>query len=153
MIIGTGSKDKFSTDFPVNDKQFANFVLNPLLAQLFASLGIPVPPPPRNDLLLLVQYEPPICPGCGPNDAGPVADLLRLNTGIPPTAIGSQKRLGFLVGDAGWDFRMAADRSTTSSTSPLVPWAAFWSTPRNTARASAMACNSTTWAMAQRSRG
>jgi Domain of unknown function (DUF4331) len=99
LIIGTGSKDKFSTDDPVNDKQFANFVLNPLLAQLFASLGIPVPPAPRNDLLLLVQYEPPICPGCGAGDAGPVADLLRLNTGIPPTPVGSQKRLGFLVGD------------------------------------------------------
>src|SRR4029077_17430669 len=99
LIIGTGSKDKFSTDDPVNDKQFANFVLDPLLAQLFASLGIPVPPPPRNDLLLLVQYEPPICPGCGKGDAGPVADLLRLNTGIPPTAVGSQKRLGFLAGD------------------------------------------------------
>jgi hypothetical protein len=99
LIIGTGSKDKFSTDDPVNDKQFANFVLDPLLAHLFASLGISVAPPPRNDLLLLVQYEPPICPGCGPGDAGPVADLLRLNTGIPPTPVGSQKRLGFLVGD------------------------------------------------------
>jgi hypothetical protein len=41
----------------------------------------------------------PICPGCGPKDAGPVADLLRLNTGIPPTPVGSQKRLGFLAGD------------------------------------------------------
>jgi hypothetical protein len=99
LIIGTGFKDKFSTDDPVNDKQFAKFVLNPLLAQLFASLGIPVPPPPRDDLLLLVQYEPPICPGCGKGDGGPVADLLRLNTGIPPTKVGSQQRLGFLVGD------------------------------------------------------
>jgi hypothetical protein len=99
LIIGTGSKDKFSTDDPENDKQFANFVLDPLLAHLFADLGIPVAPPPRNDLLLLVQYEPPICPGCGPKDAGAVADLLRLNTGIPPTAVGSQKRLGFLAGD------------------------------------------------------
>jgi hypothetical protein len=100
LIIGTGFKDKFSTDFPVNDKQFASFVLNPLLAQLYGSVfGVPVPPPPRNDLLVLVQYEPPICPGCGAGDTGPIADLLRLNTGIPPTAIGSQKRLGFLVGD------------------------------------------------------
>jgi hypothetical protein len=47
----------------------------------------------------LVQYEPPICPGCGANDAGPIADLLRLNTGIPPTPVDQQKRLGFLVGD------------------------------------------------------
>jgi len=99
LIIGTGSKDTFSISDPVNDSQFANFVLDPLLAQIFSSIGIPVPPPPRNDLLLLVQYEPPICPGCGPNDAGPVADLLRLNTGIPPTQVDQQKRLGFLAGD------------------------------------------------------
>ncbi len=71
LIIGTGSKDTFSISDPAGDSQFANFVLDPLLAQLFASLGIPVPPPPRNDLLLLVQYEPPICPGCGPNDCRP----------------------------------------------------------------------------------
>ena len=99
LIIGTGFKDTFSISDPSGDAQFANFVLDPLLAQLFASIGIPVPPPPRNDLLLLVQYEAPICPGCGPGDAGPVADLLRLNTGIPPTPVAQQKRLGFLVGD------------------------------------------------------
>jgi hypothetical protein len=99
LVIGTGSKDRFSMDFPVNDSQFASFVLNPVLAQVFASAGIPVAPPPRTDLLVLVQYQPPICPGCGPHDTGPVADLLRLNTGIPPTQPGSQKRLGFLAGD------------------------------------------------------
>ena len=99
LIIGTGSKDRFSMDDPKNDSQFANFVLNPLLATVFSTLGIPVAPPPRTDLLILAQYEPPICPGCGAGDAGPVADLLRLNTGIPPTAVGSQKRLGFLAGD------------------------------------------------------
>jgi Domain of unknown function (DUF4331) len=98
-IIGTGFKDRFSMDFPVNDKQFANFVLEPVAAGVLSSLGVPVPPNPRKDLLLLVQYEPPICPGCGPNDAGPVADLLRLNTGIPATPAGSQKRLGFIAGD------------------------------------------------------
>jgi hypothetical protein len=98
-IIGTGFKDRFSMDFPVNDKQFASFVLEPVAAGVLSSLGVPVPPNPRKDLLLLVQYEPPICPGCGPNDAGPVADLLRLNTGIPPTPVGSQKRLGFIAGD------------------------------------------------------
>jgi len=99
LIIGTGHKDKFSSDDPANDGQFANFFLDPLLAHLFGSLGIPVAPPPRYDLLPLVQYMPPICPGCGPKDAGPIADLLRLNTGIPPTAIPDQKRLGFLAGD------------------------------------------------------
>jgi hypothetical protein len=100
LIIGTGSKDKFSTDDPKNDGQFASFFLDPLLAHLFNSvLGVPIPNPPRVDLLPLVQYMPPICPGCGPNDAGPIADLLRLNTGIPPTPVEKQKRLGFLVGD------------------------------------------------------
>jgi hypothetical protein len=99
VLIGTGSKDRFSMDDPKNDAQFANFVLNPLLATVFSTLGVPVPPAPRTDLLLLVQYQAPICPGCGPKDAGPVADLLRLNTGIPPTAVGHQKRLGFLAGD------------------------------------------------------
>jgi hypothetical protein len=99
LIIGTGFKDRFSVDEPANDKQFANFFLDPLLAHLFGSLGIPVAPAPRTDLLPLVQYMAPICPGCGPKDAGPIADLLRLNTGIPPTPVGSQKRLGFLAGD------------------------------------------------------
>jgi hypothetical protein len=99
LIIGTGSKDRFSMDDPKNDAQFANFFLNPLLATVFGSIGIPIPPAPRTDLLPLVIYTAPICPGCTAKDAGPVADLLRLNTGIPPTAVGSQKRLGFLAGD------------------------------------------------------
>ena len=99
LIIGTGHKDRFSMDDPKNDGQFANFFLDPLLAHVFASFGIPVAPTPRTDLLPLVQYMAPICPGCGANDRGPIADLLRLNTGIPPTPVGSQKRLGFLVGD------------------------------------------------------
>jgi len=98
-IIGTGFKDRFSMDFPINDSQFTNFVLEPVAAGVLSSLGVPVPPNPRKDLLLLVPYQPPICPGCGPNDAGPVADLLRLNTGIPPTPVASQKRLGFIAGD------------------------------------------------------
>ncbi len=99
LIIGTGSKDRFSMDEPENDAQFADFFLNPVLAGVFSSIGIPVAPNPRTDLLILGQYIAPICPGCGPGDAGPVADLLRLNTGIAPTPVGSQKRLGLLAGD------------------------------------------------------
>jgi hypothetical protein len=100
LIIGTGSKDLFSVSDPKKDKQFAGFFLDPLLAHLFSSvLNIPVPPAPRLDLLPLVVYTAPICPGCGPKDSGPIADLLRLNTGIPPTPVANQKRLGFLTGD------------------------------------------------------
>jgi Domain of unknown function (DUF4331) len=100
LIIGTGFKDRFSMDVPANDSQFADFVLTPVLAGVFASLGVPVPPAPRNDLLILAQYQAPICPGCAASDAGPIADLLRLNTGIPPTPVGMQKRLGFIAGDS-----------------------------------------------------
>jgi len=99
LIIGTGSKDKFSMDDPVNDSQFASFFLDPLLAKIFSSVGIPVPPAPRTDLLPLVTYAPPICVLCTADDAGPVADLLRLNTGIPPQDPARVKRLAFLVGD------------------------------------------------------
>ncbi len=100
LIIGTGFKNRFSEDFPINDSQFASFVLKPTLAAVLSSAGVPVAPNPRNDLLLLVQYQAPICPGCGPSDAGPIADLLRLNTGIPPTEVSKQKRLGFIAGDS-----------------------------------------------------
>ncbi len=96
LIIGTGSKDRFSMDDPTNDSQFATFFLNPLLGTLLGG-----PPAPRTDLLPLVQYQAPICPGCGPQDAGPIADLLRLNTGIAPTAFDSAKRLAVLAGDFG----------------------------------------------------
>ncbi len=98
-IIGTGSKDRFSTDYPTNDAQFANFFLNPLLGQILSSIGVPVAPAPRTDLLILAQYMAPICPGCTAADAGPVADLLRLNTGIAPVPFATQHRLGFLAGD------------------------------------------------------
>jgi hypothetical protein len=99
-VIGTGAKDLFSMSNPINDDQFANFVLNPLLPQIFTTLGLQVPAAPRTDLLPLVQYMAPICPGCTAAQAGPVADLLRLNVGIPPTSTASAKRLGFIAGDS-----------------------------------------------------
>ncbi len=106
LIIGTGEKDKFSMSEPADDGQFAdgapnspdNFFLNPLLATLLnVVFGVPVPDVPRLDLLPLVQYRAPICPGCIAEN--PIADLLRLNTGIPSTSPGAQKRIGLLAGD------------------------------------------------------
>ncbi len=98
LIIGTGRKDYWSMSAPKDDAQFASFDLDPLLARVFnAVYGINIPPPPRTDLLPLVQYMPPIAaPG---TPAGPVADLLRLNTGVAPTAAASRSRLGVLGGD------------------------------------------------------
>jgi len=100
LIIGTGAKDLFSVSDPAEDAHFASFFLDPLLPHVYSSvLKIPIPPAPRTDLLPLVQYMAPICPGCKAGDRGPIADLLRLNTGIPPTPVRSQKRLCFLAGD------------------------------------------------------
>ncbi len=100
LIIGTGSKDKFSMSQPKDDAQFANFALDPLLARVLNAIYrevLPIPTPPRIDLLPLVQYLPPIAaPG---TPAGPVADLLRINTGVPPTPAAERKRLGLLAGD------------------------------------------------------
>lgn len=100
LIIGTGSKDFWSISQPVNDSQFASFDLDPLLARVLnAVYGVNIPAPPRNDLLPLVTYAAPIAAAGTPG--GPVADLLRLNTAVPPTPAGSRKRLGVLAGDFG----------------------------------------------------
>jgi len=99
LIIGTGSKDFWSMSQPINDSQFANFDLDPLLARVLNAIyGIAIPTPPRTDLLPLVTYAPPIAPAG--TAAGPIADMLRLNTGVPPTPLASRKRLGLLAGDA-----------------------------------------------------
>jgi hypothetical protein len=101
LLVGTGSKDRFSMDQPKNDSQFANFFLDPALARILnAATGgaLEIPVPPRTDLLPLVTYAPPIAAASTP--AGPVADLLRLNTGVEPTAADKQSRLGLLGGDA-----------------------------------------------------
>jgi hypothetical protein len=98
LIIGTGSKDYWSMSDPVNDSQFAAFDLDPLIARVFnAVYGFKIPTPPRTDLLPLVTYAAPIAPKGTP--AGPIADLMRLNTGVPPTPQAKRKRLGLIAGD------------------------------------------------------
>jgi hypothetical protein len=100
LLIGTAFKDRFSMDQPSNDSQFASFVLDPSLARVVNALtggGVAIPTPPRLDLLPLVTYSPPIAaPGTA---AGPIADLLRLNTGVSPTSAATASRLGVLGGD------------------------------------------------------
>jgi hypothetical protein len=100
LIIGTGSKDRFSMDQPANDAQFANFFADPSLPRVLNALTggvLAIPGTPRFDLRPLVQYVPPIA---APNTRpGPIADLLRINTGVPPTPVASASRLGVLGGD------------------------------------------------------
>ncbi len=100
LLVGTGFKDRFSMDQPKNDSQFASFFLDPLIARVVNALfngAVAIPTPPRVDLLPVVTYAPPIAaPG---TPAGPVADLLRLNTGVPSTPPALASRLGLLGGD------------------------------------------------------
>ena len=105
LIIHTGSKDYWSMSPPYLDSVFAGFDLNPLFVSAVDALygvlapgALYSPPAPRTDLLPLVQYLPPIAASGTP--AGPIADLLRLNTGVAPTKPGSASRLGLLGGDA-----------------------------------------------------
>ena len=100
LLIGTGFKDRFSMDQPKNDSQFASFFLDPTLARIVNALtggAVAIPPHPRVDLLPVVTYAPPIAATGTP--AGPIADLLRLNTGVAPTPEASINRLGLLGGD------------------------------------------------------
>jgi hypothetical protein len=102
LLIGTGFKDRFSMDRPKNDSQFASFFLDPALARIVNALtngAVAIPTPPRLDLLPLVTYAPPVAATGTP--AGPLADLLRLNTGVAPTPLTSivLNRLGLLGGD------------------------------------------------------
>jgi Domain of unknown function (DUF4331) len=100
LVIGIGSKDRFSMDRPSHDSQFADFFLNPPIVGIVEALyggALKVPAAPRNDLLPLVTYAPPIAAAGTPT--GPVADLLRLNTGVPATPLGQANRLGLIGGD------------------------------------------------------
>jgi hypothetical protein len=101
LLIGTAYKDRFSMDQPKNDSQFASFFLDPALARVLNALfagAVAIPNPPRVDLLPIVTYAPPIAAAGTP--AGPVADMLRLNTGVSPTPLANAHRLGLLGGDA-----------------------------------------------------
>lgn len=106
LLIGIGTKDFWSRSEPADDAQFAETLLNPVFPQAVEAIyndllpgALDVPEGPRNDLLPLVTYAPPIAaPG---TPAGPVADLLRLNTGVPPTPLADASRLGAIGGDLG----------------------------------------------------
>lgn len=124
LLVGTGFKDRFSMDQPKNDSQFASFFLDPALARVVNALtagAVAIPAPPRTDLLPVVQYLPPIAaPG---TPSGPIADLLRLNTGIAPTLAGSpsRSRLGLLGGDpAGFPNGRRVDDDVTDIALRLV---------------------------------
>ncbi|KAB2347231.1 DUF4331 domain-containing protein [Actinomadura rudentiformis] len=88
-------KDKFNASVPWNDAQFLSNVTNPELARRLNQVyKLPIPPTPRNDLVQVFLTGVPKLNQ--PPNVRP-AELMRLNTSIPPAA--NPKRLGVLDGD------------------------------------------------------
>ncbi|MDQ3011251.1 MAG: DUF4331 domain-containing protein, partial [Acidobacteriota bacterium] len=95
LIIPLRLKDTFNSSEPVNDAQFAPFVLNPELAQLLNQIfGLAVPPAPRNDLAMIYATG---IPGANFLSDGKPHEMERLNVAVPPSA--NPNRLGVLGND------------------------------------------------------
>ncbi len=101
VVIGLKDKDQFNHSKPSADGQFADYVTNPtfptLVETLFAAAGVKAPTNfPRADLVaaFLTGIK-------GVNQPANVvaSEMLRLNTSIPATSVGKQKRLGVIAGD------------------------------------------------------
>jgi hypothetical protein len=112
VLVPITKKDLWNSLPPSDDKLFAQYVTHPELAALLPVLYPGVFPnlealvksgKPRADLeaILLTGIPAGIIPGFT-NFTGPtLADMLRLNTSIPPTPPGKQSIYGLLGGDAG----------------------------------------------------
>ena len=94
VVIGLRDKDRFNASEPRDDAQFADYVTNPtlpaLLEVLFGAAGVVAPTRfPRTDLVaaFLTGVD-------GVNKNGSTAEMLRLNTALPPTPKGQQNSLG-----------------------------------------------------------
>ena len=109
VLIPMGQKDLWNSLPPADDKQFATYVTNPALAGLLNTLypgsfphldALATAGTKRTDLeaILLTGIPAGIISNTFTNYTGPVlADMLRLNTSIPPTS--SPSMLGLLGGD------------------------------------------------------
>jgi hypothetical protein len=109
VVIGLPDKDKFNGSKPKDDGQFATYVTNPTLPALvevaLAAPGIAPTNFPRTDLVTtfltgIAGVNQPKAFAASP-PTGVASEMLRLNTAIPPTAEGSQNRLGLLGGLLG----------------------------------------------------
>jgi hypothetical protein len=98
VVIGLKDKDRFNGSEPGTDSQFARYVTNPTFPRLLEiALGIPGTAPTNFPRLDLVTTFLTGIPGLN-RPAGTVvpAEMLRLNTDIPPAPFTLQNRLGFL---------------------------------------------------------
>ena len=110
VLIPLGHKDQWNSLPPSDDKQFASYVTHPGLAALLPDLYPGVFPhlaalvaagKPRADLeaILLTGIPTGIIPGFTNFTGTVLADMLRLNTSIPPTPAAKQSIYGLLGGD------------------------------------------------------
>jgi Domain of unknown function (DUF4331) len=101
VIIPLGKKDRWNASDPKDDSQFEQHYLKPELAGLvnFLYPGLPdTPTDGRADLVAVLLTGVKLPDGSAFTFTGDTrADLLRLNTAIPPTA--NPNKLGVLAGD------------------------------------------------------
>jgi len=94
VVIGLPDKDRFNASEPKDDAQFADYVTNPtlpaLIEVLFGAAGVTAPTKfPRTDLVAAF-----LTGVTGVNANGSTAEMVRLNTALPPTTKGMQSPLG-----------------------------------------------------------
>jgi hypothetical protein len=99
LVIGLPDKDRFNGSNPRDDAQFLTYVTNPtmpvLLNVLFGAAAT-VPGTPRNDLVTAFLTG---LKGVNQPQSVHPAELMRLNTSLPPTQPAAQNDLGALAGD------------------------------------------------------
>ena len=111
VLIPLGHKDQWNSLPPSDDKRFASYVTQPGLAALLPVLYPGVFPnlaalvksaKPRADLeaILLTGIPSGVIPGFTNFTGAVLADMLRLNTSVPPTPSAKQSIYGLLGGDA-----------------------------------------------------
>ena len=112
VLVPLARKDQWNALPPADDKRFAQYVTHPELASLLPGLYPGVFPhlaalvksgQPRADLeaILLTGIPAGLIPGFTNYTGSVLADMLRLNTSIPPTPVRKQSIYGLLGGDAG----------------------------------------------------
>ncbi len=109
LLVGLNEKDYWNRSYPAQDKYFAAGVLHPGLAELLPTLypntfpnlaSLNASKKPRADLeaILLTGLPAGVVPGFQNNTGKVLADMLRLNVAVPPTA--SPNPAGLVAGDA-----------------------------------------------------
>ncbi len=110
VLVPLGRKDEWNRSQPIGDKHFVKGVAHPELAKLLPVLypgafphlaGLNRSGKPRADIeaVFLTGIPKGIVPGFQNHTGKHLADMLRLNVAIPPTAQGRVSALGLLGGD------------------------------------------------------